>query len=66
MHVDGAIYRFRLEHPECRTLIANPNLAWQSASKSDISTASLDRLPLIGQLADLSRALKRRVSRVVR
>jgi glycosyl transferase family 25 len=66
MHVDGAINRFRLDHPKCRTLIANPNLAWQSASKSDISVGTLDRLPLIGQLADWSRVLKRSVSRVVK
>lgn len=66
MHVDGAIYRFRMEHPECRTLIANPNLVWQSSSKSDITTGRLDRIPLLGRLIDLPRALKRRVSRLVK
>ena len=36
MHVDGAYSRFRREHPELQTMVAQPELGYQRASRSDI------------------------------
>ena len=40
MHVDGAYSWFRRSHPECRTWYAEPNLAIQRPSQSDIAASS--------------------------
>lgn len=36
MHVDGAYARYRSRHPECRTLVAVPELGHQRPSRTDI------------------------------
>lgn len=36
MHVDGAYSWFRAAHPEARTLLANPEIAYQRSSATDI------------------------------
>lgn len=55
MHIDGAYWRFRLQHPEVATVIATPNLGWQRSSRSDITTAWFDQLPVLRQMGSIAR-----------
>lgn len=56
MHVDAAFTMFRAQHPDCVTLIANPSLASQRRSRSDIQQHRwYDRTPGFRQLAMLAR-----------
>ena len=60
MHVDGAYGWFRNEHPALRTLIANPSIAVQRSSRSDIANlAWWDRLPGLRQAAQAARRMRR-------
>lgn len=47
MHVDGAYSFFRSKHPEFVTLLANPSLGYQGASRSDITAQWFDRVPAL-------------------
>jgi len=48
MDVDGAYSWFRRAHPHLKTYIANPQIAYQRSSRTDISELSWrDRLPLV-------------------
>lgn len=56
---DGAIVWYRRAHPEAKTVFANPILAYQRASRTDIGTPIwLDRFPVV---ANAARRLKRLV-----
>ena len=63
MHVDGAFTMFRDQNPDVRTLLACPNLGWQRASSSDITTNWIDRTPVIRSLGRVARLIKRRLER---
>lgn len=59
MHVDGAYSWFRKDHPELATLIAEPALAFQRYSTTDIHQKSwFDRWPVVAQLAVMARKLR--------
>ena len=61
MHVDGAYSWFRAAHPEFRTLVSVEQLGMQRASRTDIHTLKwFDTLPLLRDLAQAARRLKRR------
>ena len=61
MHVDGALSRFRADHPQFVTLVAVPPLGYQRPSRTDIHALRLyDRLPLVRDLVCLIRRLKRK------
>jgi GR25 family glycosyltransferase involved in LPS biosynthesis len=59
MHYDGALTMFRKHHPGTVTLIAEPSLAGQRSSRSDITPNRLDRLPGLRQALAAGRALRR-------
>jgi glycosyl transferase family 25 len=59
MHVDGAFNMFRQTNPDLVTLIANPSLAKQRRSRSDITTAWWDRVPGLRLGAAVMRAFRR-------
>ena len=62
--IDGAYVWFRRANPEVRTLFAEPPLAGQRPSRSDIaSLAWFDRLPFLRSAATLARGLRRGASR---
>ena len=61
MHVDGAYRMFRNQNPEVVTLLAQPNLGWQRASSSDISSRWVDQTPVIRTLFRVAREIRRRV-----
>lgn len=59
MHLDGAISRFRADHPEFRTLLAVPPLGHQRASRTDVHELPwFDRMPGLRQMAKWGRRLK--------
>jgi hypothetical protein len=60
MHLDGAYSTFRAQNPDVITLIASPNLGWQRSSRSDIHFSWFDRLPLLKQVAGVTRLLLNR------
>lgn len=59
MHVDGAYHMFRMQHPDASTLIANPNLATQRSSPSDVSPTWYDGVPVLKAAARIYRWAKR-------
>ena len=64
-HFDGALCMFRAQNPDVRTLMVMPRLGHQRASRSDISSAWYDRLPVAGELINLARRLRRAVAPAV-
>lgn len=61
IHVDGALAMFRQRHPGCRTLIANPSLAGQRSSRSDIyPNRWFDRWPVVRSVVASLRQLRNR------
>ena len=58
-HYDGALCMFRAQNPDVNTLIAVPNLGFQRSSRSDISSAWYDKLPVVGSLINTGRRLRR-------
>lgn len=62
MHVDGAYSWFRRAHPDLTTLAASKPLAYQSASRSDITPSGpLDNVPVIRDIVQLARELRRNI-----
>lgn len=59
MHVDGALTMFRAAHPEFITLIAQPSMATQRSSRSDITFSAFESVPGIKQAMIVARKLKR-------
>jgi glycosyl transferase family 25 len=58
MPVDGAINRFRQLNTDVKTIIADPKLAWQRPSRSDISPKKFDELRFLEPVTGLLRNLK--------
>jgi glycosyl transferase family 25 len=63
MHVDGALTMFRAAHPELVTLIAQPSLAGQRSSRSDITFGSFESVPGLRQAMSVARKLKTALKR---
>lgn len=59
MQIDGAYRLFRRAHPEFRTLIANPELGFQRASRSDNTPRWFDRVPIVRNVVGKLRRLRR-------
>lgn len=63
MPVDAAIAMFRAANPDLRTLAIAPPLGHQRPSRADIARLPLyDRLPVLRDMADVLRGLRRRLS----
>ncbi len=61
MHHDGALYHYRLEHPETIRLRPRRSLVGQRSSRSDIAeTRWFDRVPLVGQTVARLRTVRNR------
>lgn len=59
MHVDGAYSWFRRAHPHLLTVVADPQIATQRPSRTDIHALGLlDRLPIVRTLFGLARRLR--------
>ena len=61
MHVDGAYSWFRRQNPDVVTLIAHPSLGGQRSSRSDLTSAWFDNVPLLRELAGWARQVKVRL-----
>ena len=62
--IDGAYIWFRRRYPEVRTLFADPPIAEQRPSRTDIAELRwFDRTPLVRSLVGKLRQLKRRINR---
>ena len=62
--IDGAYVWFRRQHPEFRTEFANPVVAVQRPSRSDIAAPkAFDRIPILRPSIGAARAVKRRLQR---
>jgi hypothetical protein len=61
MHVDGAFTMFRAAHPGVLTLLAQPNMAVQRSSRSDITFRSFEQLPGLKQAMGFARKVKRKL-----
>ncbi len=64
MPVDGALTMFRAARPEFLTLLAQPVLARQRSSRSDISVRRFELIPGIRQAMSLARRIKRSLRNV--
>jgi hypothetical protein len=62
MHLDGALTMFRQANPEKVTLIAEPNLAWQRSSRSDLHSNWFQQAPVFGEMYDAARLVRRLVT----
>jgi glycosyl transferase, family 25 len=61
MHVDGAYTMFRRQNPDVPTLVAQPTLGHQRASRSDICELRwFDRIPALRPMVSLARAVRAR------
>jgi hypothetical protein len=58
MHVDGAHKHFRAD-TGCITWIVNPPVAFQRSSRSDLAGRWFDKLPVIQDLVQFARKLRR-------
>lgn len=64
MHVDGALTRFRADHPEFRTFAAIPPLGVQRPSRTDIHALRwFDRNPIVREVAQSLRRVRRSIRR---
>ena len=63
MDVDGALTMFRAAHPEAITLLAQPAMAVQRSSRSDIRFNRWEMTPGVKQAMALLRALRPRLKR---
>ncbi len=63
MHVDGAISSFREHNPDVRAFLAEPVLAFQRGSRSDIAGGKWwDQIPQLSAAANLARGLATRIA----
>ena len=59
--IDGSYVWFRRAHPELKTVFADPQVAFQRPSRTDIGDQRFyDRLPGLRSAANLARRLRRR------
>ena len=63
MHVDGALTMFRAAHSEFTTLIAQPSMADQRSSRSDITFGAFESVVGVKQAMSMARKLKRALTR---
>ncbi len=64
MHVDGAYNWLRAQHPEIHTWASREQLGHQRPSRTDIHDLRwYDRLPVVADLTQMARQLKRRARR---
>lgn len=61
MPVDGALSMFRAANPDVVTLIAQPVLAVQRSSRSDITYRSFETIPGIKQAMGFARVMRRKL-----
>jgi glycosyl transferase family 25 len=61
MPVDGALTMYRAAHPEVVTLMAQPVVAGQWSSRSDITAKWWDQVPGVGSAIGVARGMKRRL-----
>lgn len=61
-HYDGALNTFYFQYPETRVVVAEPSIAFQRRSRSDISTGRFDSIPLIRRLIAYYRAVRYRMT----
>ncbi len=61
MDVDGALTMFRGWNPGIVTLVAQPSLAGQRSSRSDITSKWWDKVPAVAGAIGLARGLRRRL-----
>lgn len=59
MHLDGALTMFRQANPKIPTLIAQPNLGWQRASRSDLHSNWFQSAPVFAEMYDVGRYVRR-------
>jgi glycosyl transferase family 25 len=59
MSIDAGFSWFRRHSPDVRTLLAAPSLAYQRASRSDLSARWFDRLPILSTVASQARVIRR-------
>ena len=62
MHYDGALTMFRQAHPSVCTVAASEPLGYQRSSRSDITPRAWDKVPIVRDLARLSRRLRTSVT----
>jgi len=63
MHVDGAYSWFRRSHPEFATLMCQPQIAYQRASRTDIHEGGVaDKVPGLGPVLNWLRSIKNRLT----
>lgn len=62
MASDGAINTFAWTRPEVIRLLAVPNMVGTRPTRSDITPGTLDRLPVVGDLVERLRIIRRRRS----
>ena len=62
--IDGAYVWFRRQNPDFTTAFADPVIAVQRPSRSDIATLrAFDRMPMLRELIGTARSLKRKLQR---
>jgi hypothetical protein len=61
---DGAHNTFRRHNHDVRTFLANPKLAWQSSSRSDIAPRAIDSIRSLRPLISVARRIKGLVGRI--
>lgn len=62
MHVDGAYSRMREANPDLRSVLVEPDLAYQRSSRTDIHDLRMhDRIPLVSTAIAVARCLRNRV-----
>ena len=59
-HYDGALNTFYFQYPDVKVVVAEPSIAFQRRSRSDISTGRFDAMPVIGRLIAVYRMLRYR------
>ena len=58
-HYDGALWMFRQQNPDVKAVIVLPSLGFQRSSRSDICVGWYDRIPLIPNILNSARRLRR-------
>lgn len=62
MHMDGAFFVYREKHPDLVTLVPYPSLGHQRSSRSDINGRKVDRIPVVRDLLQIARRVRRRLN----
>lgn len=66
MHVDGAISTFRAQNPDVKTIVLCEPIGYQRPSRTDIHALAIyDRIPVIKNILNLYRKIKKRLMRAI-